>query len=761
MTLHKLSAFLYLILLAVLSAVIVYKLPHTQFEGSVLSLLPDENRSALDKNISDEFLRRIDSQAVFLIKDSNDGKSAESFYNKIKTIDLVLSVTGRIDDSYKAQFNNFLYENKLALIDDDLRDRLNKGKYENKVLSKVYSALSGTGHAELTSDPLLLTRQIASSLSKGSPFTVKNGFLSCSYKNETWYFINLKLKSSGFDIRTGHQFVTDVNRIVSEVENEYKDTVILKRGTCFYSDYASSKASADITVLGSLTVILVFAFIYYVFRSLSPLLLSLLSVGAALTGGLALTLIFYQKISLILLGMCLCVIGIVCDYTIYYLSRRMTELKKSPIDTLKTLLKPLLFACITDLCAYLIILLTPVDSLRQIALFSAGALTMACLFVITIEPYIAFSLKEPKHLNFTNIERFLSFITKKNVRYLLLAFFISVSFAGLFFYKTGDDPKTLQDLPYDLKNEDSKISEITKQNNSMSFIVVQDDDLQNLLKTYDSIKTCLNEAKKDNVISSFKALPYNSVETQRHDFLLIKKNFEALKNLYERKNIGLNISEYSYRETGFDEFLNSNLGISYQDFVVKTDDNYAVLILLDEIKNRKLLELKLLSFDNVFLSERHREITDTFRTFRHYLCLVLLSFIVVIILSSVLRLGIKKGLTGALMNLIAVLFSGSVLLLSGYSINIFNILSLILVLGIGVNYSVFFTNSDKENRSLALLSIFTAFITTLLSLGILIFSSTAAVKGFGITLTSGLFASFILSIFIPYFFNKNECKSEL
>ncbi len=85
----------------------------------------------------------------------------------------------------------------------------------------------------------------------------------------------------------------------------------------------------------------------------------------------------------------------------------------------------------------------------------------------------------------------------------------------------------------------------------------------------------------------------------------------------------------------------------------------------------------------------------------------------------------------------------AVLAMSGQAVNLFSLLALVLVLGIGINYTLFFSN-PRGTPLTSLLAITLAMLTTLLALGMLVFSATRAISSFGIVLVSGIFTAFLL-----------------
>ena len=80
----------------------------------------------------------------------------------------------------------------------------------------------------------------------------------------------------------------------------------------------------------------------------------------------------------------------------------------------------------------------------------------------------------------------------------------------------------------------------------------------------------------------------------------------------------------------------------------------------------------------------------------------------------------------------------------GMPFNVFSVFALILILGIGIDYQIFFLRLS-ETRKNSLFALFVAAASTILSLGILGLSETAAVRNFGITLTFGVLTAFLTS----------------
>lgn len=76
--------------------------------------------------------------------------------------------------------------------------------------------------------------------------------------------------------------------------------------------------------------------------------------------------------------------------------------------------------------------------------------------------------------------------------------------------------------------------------------------------------------------------------------------------------------------------------------------------------------------------------------------------------------------------------------------NLFHVLALLLVLGIGIDYTLFFAEAQKQWQP-TLLAILLSACTTLLSFGLLAWSETPLLRSFGLTVLFGMSTAFIFS----------------
>jgi predicted exporter len=85
--------------------------------------------------------------------------------------------------------------------------------------------------------------------------------------------------------------------------------------------------------------------------------------------------------------------------------------------------------------------------------------------------------------------------------------------------------------------------------------------------------------------------------------------------------------------------------------------------------------------------------------------------------------------------------------LSG-GVSLFHQMALLLVLGMGVDYGLFFREAGQAERRSTLIAVAMSALTTVLAFGLLAFSDTMAISAFGQTVAIGIVTAFLVSPFL-------------
>ena len=122
--------------------------------------------------------------------------------------------------------------------------------------------------------------------------------------------------------------------------------------------------------------------------------------------------------------------------------------------------------------------------------------------------------------------------------------------------------------------------------------------------------------------------------------------------------------------------------------------------------------------------------------------------LIMVFLILIIRYGFLNGFKTLIPPLIACLSAIGISSLIFSNLNIFNLIPLTLILGIGIDYSLFFREMNKnDNKHICMIFLATTLsaITTLLSFGLLSLSETEAIQHFGFTIIIGIIVAWLLA----------------
>nr|WP_246236215.1 MMPL family transporter [Acerihabitans arboris] len=732
---------------------LVLLLPRSQVNSSVLALLPRQAMGQLPPAVYDGFTLRLDRQLVWMVSPAPGQGLApvEWWARQVAALPGMGAVKGPMTGQQQQQWGQFYFQHRNAMIDDQTRARLQQGggAQAEWIAAQLYSAFAGVGGQELKHDPLLLVRgsQLALQQSTGR-LTLDNGWLTGrDPQGANWYLIHGELASSSYDMQSSHRVVLRLAQLREQLAARWPGARVLSRGTLFYSDFASQQARHDISTLGLATVIGVLLLVGLVFRSPLPLLCCALSVAVGALAGTVACLLVFGELHLMTLVMSISIVGISADYTLYYLTERLVHGgQNTPMASLRKVLPALLAALATTVAAYLIMLLAPFPGLRQLAVFAATGLTAACLTVVCWYPLLTRRLPVRPTPALPLIRAWLSaWRYRKTMRVGLPLALALFTLAGLLQLRVDDDIAQLQALPRQIHQQEEDIARLSGQGQDQKWFVVTGDSAEQTLQRMEQLAPRLAQAQTQGALAGYRLPPLLSQQRQRQDLALLTQAAPAIVERLERIGVGAAIPDLSPMPVLPADWLASVVSEGWRLLWLSlADGQSAVLIPVSGVTDSAALQHLAQLQPGVSWVDRKADFDEMFAAYRHKLGWLLLASIVVIALSFVVRQGWRQGLLSMIPTLLSLGAGLSVLALSGHALNLFSMLALVLVLGIGINYQLFFAN-PRGTPTTSMLAVTLAVMTTSLTLGMLIFSHTQAIASFGIVLFSGILTAFILS----------------
>lgn len=729
-------------------------LPQARLNSSVLAMLPKQTLGAIPPALNDGFMQRLDRQLVWLVSPGKkaDPAVARAWLTQLQNSTLLAEVKGPMDAESQQAWGTFFWQHRNGLIDNDTRARLEHGGEAQAqwVLSQLYSAFSGVSGKELQNDPLMLTRGAQLAMAKsGQRLRLMDGWLvTQDAEGNYWYLIHGELAGQSFDMQQTHRLVTTLGTLENELKARFPQAQLLSRSTAFYSDYASQQAKKDISTLGAVTVLGLLLLIVAVFRSLRPLLLCLMSIGVGALAGTVVTLLVFGELHLMTLVMSMSIIGISADYTLYYLTERMVHGgESSPWQSLAKVRHALLLALLTTVVAYLLLMLAPFPSIRQMALFAAVGLSASCLTVIFWHPWLCRGLPvRPVPALGLMLRWLAAWRRNKKLSIGLPVALALFSLAGAMTLRVDDDIAQLQALPQDILAQEKAMTALTGQSVDQKWFVVYGQSPQQTLERLEQFVPALAQAKANGWIADYRTLPLNSLARQRQDLALLQKATPTVINALQRAGVTTANADLNAMPVTVDEWLASPVSEGWRlMWLTQANGESAVLVPVSGVQNSAALgTLSLRHSAGIAWVDRKSSFNALFALYRHLLTGLLGVALAVIACGAIVRLGWRDGLRSLVPSILSLGCGLATLTLSGHTVNLFSLLALVLVLGIGINYTLFFSN-PRGTPITSMLAITLAMLTTLLTLGMLVFSATQAISSFGIVLVSGIFTAFLLS----------------
>jgi predicted exporter len=147
----------------------------------------------------------------------------------------------------------------------------------------------------------------------------------------------------------------------------------------------------------------------------------------------------------------------------------------------------------------------------------------------------------------------------------------------------------------------------------------------------------------------------------------------------------------------------------------------------------------------VRLIDRVAQTTDTMSRYRYMMSLLLVAVYAIAGLILALRFGWRDALRMLLPSVAASLTTLGIFGWIGVPFNLFTLLALWLVLGLGIDYGIFLRHG-RDHRVTAILSVTLSACTTLIAFGLLAFSATPFIRSIGLTLLFAITLSWLFAL---------------
>ena len=619
------------------------------------------------------------------------------------------------------------------------------GALVQKALQDLYQPAVQARLSDWASDPLGLWTQWWTARGAQSQARPRDGELWVAADGQQWAVLQFTLQGSAFRLSGEPMLDGALQAALAQVHAKWPGARMVTAGVPLHAEAAAVQAHWEINTIGWGSLAGVLLLVWLAFRSLRPMALVGVSLLVGCAVALSVTALFFEQVHLLTLVFGASLVGVAEDYGIHYFASRQGAPGRSPHGLMRTLLPALWLALGTSAIAYLALGAAAFPGLRQMAVFSVVGLMAAMFTVVCWFPWLDRGTMPHSRVAQRIGQTLMAW---PRWRHALPG---SITVCGalmlLLWLRGGlhaqDDVRQLQNASPSLVAQQRQVGEILGLPSPAQLYLVQGSTPEQVLQREEELKDRLDALVAHQVLVGYSAVSdwVPSARRQDSDALLVDRAQDAVF-----KGVNAVLGESFARATTpppqqltVQAWLAQPISAAARPlWLGERDGAYRSLLMLRGVKGLEslpALEGAAQGLDGVTWVDKPAEISGLLQRYRISMTELLLLGHVLVLAALWLRFG-RKAWRAWMPTVLASLVVGGVLTVFGMPWQLFNVLALMLLLGVGVDYGIFL--QEHEDDPHAWLAVVIGAGSTWLSFGLLGLSATPALKAFGLTLMLGL-----------------------
>lgn len=728
-----------------------------------MSLLPHEqlnlsqNDSKLVNLANERQNQYINDKVIFLVTSPSPEQTQAAI--QIFSKDLAASDSPLKTSPAQAQksiqsFIDYYAPHQLQLMSAEQKSKLETSSDEQLVNDAMSNAMRPVSFGlSAAQDPLgNLQNWFLSQLAKSPIQPNEQGEWQIEQNGKTYSVLFYQATNATFNLNTQNSVLAVYENAKQDVLKQYPNVEFHVAGIPMHAAAASAQANKEMSLFGSISMAGIVLLIVLAFRSFKSVLLVSFSLLVGTLIGFIATVLIFKQIHVVTLVFGTSLIGVAEDYGVHFIAARQNMPKSNSWQVRRFISTSLLLALITTVLAYACLGLAPFPGLRQIAVFSAAGLVGAWLTVVVLFPWLTqkpFSSTRAQKIFSDMWLRFINWRKFGSLKLPVTLIILAALSTGWFNLSIKDDLKNLQNSPQWLIDNQDFVSQIMGQSNSQYYIVTGNTQ-EELLVNEEKLRAHLDTFVATKELGGYRAvsewLPSLS-QQKANETLSVGKTKILESKLGLQADTGSHMGNYIEPENWLKQPV-ANLFKS-QWLGQQNDQRWASIVNLTGKSSTATLEkLQKLQQDvpQTIWVDNLANYSSLMSAYSHKI----LNFIGLAYLGTLLLLSIRFKKRAFLILLPPIAASALVLAFLGWMsipIQLFTVLPLLLILGMGVDYGIFLVEHVEEQQEMWL-TICLCAISTILSLGVLSFSTTPALHILGLTLTIGITATWVVSAMV-------------
>ena len=506
------------------------------------------------------------------------------------------------------------------------------------------------------------------------------------------------------------------------------------------------------TLLATAVLLMVLLIVY---RKPRLLLLATVPIGMGFLTGLAVVTVFFENVHGITLAFGFTLMGVAVDYPLHLFSHSRQSQGGVAIERIWPTLR---IGAVSTAIAYLAIALSGSNGLAQLGLFTAVGVIVSVLITRTWLPLLMGNQHDLQTSSVAGLQRPTLILLPA---FLILAIAL---FATHYLVKEGlwdDSLSSLSPVPAERLERDGLLRSAASTPDMRYQLVSHAPTLESLLSESEATDLLLQEAVDDGLLTSWQSvsqiLPSQSRQQLRQNAIPDREDlharlgdvladtqfspeaFEPFKANVESTRSLSPLLPAHFESTALASWLDSHL--------IELENQWVSLVTLSGPKPAELGERIKTWNSNLELVDLHQSSLKLVHDYRNGALKTLsLASLVIIALLLFEHKEMRKIIWIALTVITALSVTVLVVTLMHSGLTIIHLVALLLVMGLGLDYALFFSRTETKTEQQATRhALLACAVTTTLTFSILAGSSIPVLKFLGLTVAVGSAASFILA----------------
>ena len=601
----------------------------------------------------------------------------------------------------------------------------------------------------LQRDPMLLSHTaMQENLSRLSRqfevLTPAGGWFAGQYAGKPFVLLQAEIAVDPFDSALAQPVYALLLSHLQSLQQQYPGLAWQHSGLLFHAVKAADVAKHEMTWYGGLSMFAIVLLLCWVFASAKPLALALLTLGSAALAGLSAVVWFFESPHLLAFVFATTLIGVAIDYSFHGLLAI-----QQGTAFFKRMLPGLSLSLLSTLFGYAALLVLPLTILNQVAVFMLAGLVTAYLIVRFVYPvavsaqslYVATSARRWAH----GLAQFWIRFSPRQA-WLLLSSAAVVSCAlFLLMQEFSDDVRSFNKLDPVLLQHEQQLTKYSGQQWDSKFLLVSAEQPEQLLVNEEKLKPLLQAWQQTGMLKNWQAvtdwLPTVAQQKQLQQQLQLAYHSAVGSQFLQQLGVATPepLSQW-LTINDLPDFLQQQL---YTPVAGQGAPRHVSLILLREAKFgvSESQQLAALGFVQVF--DPIADASSRVAGVRQHLNAGLAAAVIVAIVLLSWNYGVQRAAAISLFLLIAVCSALNLSLLLGQTLTLFHMVGVLLVVALAMDYAIFF--ASKLETAEVQLAVGLSAITSMLAFGMLAFSQTPVIAGFGQTILVGIMVAVLIA----------------